>query len=98
MTQLDASYWLAGAYYIEWDQQGELRIAGPDNHLYYGSIGLDRTKTTIGSVEAVKGELVLELDVAASSLLLADPAMGLHSQGTGLHRAASREEADLCRG
>jgi hypothetical protein len=77
MTELvDASYWLAGAYYIEWDQQGELRIAGPDNHLYYGSIGLDRDQTTISSVRGIKDELVMELEIAASSFLLADPAMG----------------------
>jgi hypothetical protein len=76
MTQRNARYWLAGAYYIEWDQQNQLRIAGPDNHLYFGSIGLDPAQIKVTSVATVKDELVMELEVKGSKLVFADPAMG----------------------
>jgi hypothetical protein len=76
MSNVPSSHWIAGAYYLEWDQLGQLRIAGPDNHLYFGSIGLDQKTTKVSSIETNKGELVLGLDVPGSSFVLVDPAMG----------------------
>ena len=76
MTSPESSHWIAGAYYIEWDQLGQLRIAGPDNHLYFGSIGFTPETVKIISTADNNGELVLDLEVPGPSFLLIDPAMG----------------------
>ncbi len=76
MKKRQPSHWIAGAYYIEWDQLDQLRIAGPDNHLYFGSIGLTPATTKIVSVATKNDNLVLDMEVPGPSFLLADPAIG----------------------
>ncbi len=74
--ELEQDLWLVGPYYIDIDQNGQLRIVGPNNHLYFGSVGLFHNQITVLSAKVQEGEVVLELDITLPNDFLPDPAMG----------------------
>ncbi len=74
--QLADGVWLAGPFYIDFDALGQLRIAGPGNHLFFGSAGLYKKDLQIDQVETVDGQAVIEGYIKAKSFLWHDPALG----------------------
>ncbi|HSX14843.1 MAG TPA: hypothetical protein VLE72_02950 [Candidatus Saccharimonadales bacterium] len=74
--KLAANIWIEGAYYVDFDSLGQLRIVGPNNHLHYGSVDLYRDQLNIKSVFVDDGQLVIEGEILASKLFLHDPVMG----------------------
>jgi hypothetical protein len=75
--KLETDLWLEGAYYIDRNRAGELRVVGPGNHLYYGGTGLGRTELQVGQASlSPEGELILQLQLNLSQGFLPDPAMG----------------------
>lgn len=70
--------WLESAYYIDIDDFGQLRIAGPNNHLYFGSVGIEAGEdfeiTDVASSKS--GELVIAGRFAKPKLVFHDPAIG----------------------
>jgi hypothetical protein len=77
---LDNDLWLKGAYCIEIDQPGQLRIVGPHNHLHYGAVGLYHRELSVRAVSEQSGELTLHLELNPPGGFLPDPAMG-HIRG-----------------
>ncbi len=61
--ELERDLWLVGAYYVDIDQNGQLRIVGPNNHLYFGAVGLYHDQLKVLSTRQERGELGLELEV-----------------------------------
>ena len=47
--QLKPGLWIEGAYYVDFDNLGQLRIVGPNNHLHFGSVGVYRVTTAARS-------------------------------------------------
>lgn len=66
--------WIAGAYFAEIDQLGQLRIVGPNNHLYLGS--LVAKGMTITEAELDQGQMRLSGVMEAGAAQWPDPAMG----------------------
>jgi len=56
MPKLTDDLWIEGGYYIDFDPLGQLRIIGPNNHLYCGLIDIPRHKLEIDDVVSVSGE------------------------------------------
>lgn len=74
--RLSEELWLEGPYYIDYDRLGELRIAGPGNHLQYGSTGLSRKDLRVTAVGQDGGGVFVDCELAAGIDFMADPAMG----------------------
>lgn len=76
--QIGNNLWLESAYYVDIDWIGQLRIAGPNNHLYFGSVGLNPPQDyIINNVKSSKsGELVIEGRFNKPKFVLHDPAIG----------------------
>lgn len=75
--QLDKKTYIAGGYYLDFDGLGQLRIFGPNNHLYLGLVDIPRHKIRINSVEAEDGaSLKMEGAFTASKINLYLPVMG----------------------
>ena len=68
--------WLEGAYYIDTNDYGELRIVGPGNHLLLGSSGLQSRNCRIMEVIATDHEVQIQLQLNLPERFIADPAMG----------------------
>ncbi|HSH31557.1 MAG TPA: hypothetical protein VK963_02710, partial [Candidatus Saccharimonadales bacterium] len=71
--QLQPNLWLEGPYYVDFDPLGQLRVVGPNNHLYFGSVGLGREQIRIDSVETRHGKLVMRGRLLAQAMFLHDP-------------------------
>lgn len=56
--QLEPDLWLERGYYVDFDQHGQFRIIGPNNHLYCGLIDIPRHKIAISSVTAPSDDVV----------------------------------------
>lgn len=69
--------WIAGGYYVDFDDLGQFRIIGPNNHLFCGLIDIPRHRLHIRSVRVEKDE---SLRIAGwfrvKHLRLYEPAMG----------------------
>src|SRR5262245_656805 len=74
--KLEAALWLEGAYYIDRSHAGELRVVGPNNHLYYGSTGLEHNQIQVLEVTSQGNEVQLGLELTPAEGFLPDPAMG----------------------
>jgi hypothetical protein len=75
--KLEDGLWLEGAYYIDLNQNNEVRVVGPNNHLYFGSTGLQDHRIRILDVQPHDhGEIVLRLYIDPIENFFADPAMG----------------------
>lgn len=74
--QIDEKLWLYNGFYVDIDELGQLRVVGPNNHLYYGSAGLYGKQITIGEVELRLQKLRLNVTLNLEDDFLPDPAMG----------------------
>lgn len=75
--KIDENLWLESAYYVDVDEHGQLRIAGPHNHLYFGSVGIKPDDYEIESVSSNRqGELVVKGKLYGRKVFWHDPAMG----------------------
>lgn len=69
-----SNFWLAGGYYIDLDEYGQLRIAGPGNHLF---CGLTLPKPFyISHVYARQDKLRVRVTFEDRKILLHQPVMG----------------------
>jgi hypothetical protein len=71
--QLQTNLWIEGAYYLDFDQHGQLRIVGPNNHLHFATVGLYKDSLAIDEVHSEGGELVVKGHILASKTFLHDP-------------------------
>ena len=74
--QLDQDTWVEGAYYVDFDSIGQLRVTGPDNHLYFGSAGLSKQQISIDSIEGQKNLLKINGNFLGPKFFLPDPIVG----------------------
>lgn len=74
-TKLEENLWIAGGYYVDFDEIGQFRIIGPNNHLYCGLIDIPPHKIKIKSVAEKNNVLYVKGFFAASSINLYYPAM-----------------------
>lgn len=74
--QLAGNLWVEGAYYLDVDELGQLRIVGPNNHLHFGSVGLYSSQFKIDLVYTQVDRLVVSGRLLASEFFLHDPALG----------------------
>ena len=74
--QVDETLWLFDGYYVDIDELGQLRIVGPKNHLYFGSVGFSSDQFSVDSASVVLHELHLDLTISPTDDFIADPAMG----------------------
>ncbi len=74
--QLASNMWIEGAYYVDFDVLGQLRIVGPNNHLHYASVGVPRELLEITSTYSERGQFVLEGKFLTDKMFLHDPAIG----------------------
>lgn len=49
-TKIGENLWIAGGYYVDFDDLGQFRIIGPNNHLYCGLVDIPPHKIKIKSV------------------------------------------------
>lgn len=69
--------WIEGGYYVDFDTLGQLRIIGPNNHLFCGLIDIPRHQITLQSVETLLDtSLRIRGWFSLKSLRLYEPAMG----------------------
>lgn len=61
MSKLEKDLWIAGGYQVDFDELGQFRIIGPNNHLYCGLIDVPRHKIRIDKVQAKEEDSVLEV-------------------------------------
>lgn len=54
--RLEKDLWIAGGFYVDFDQLGQFRIIGPNNHLYLGLIDIPRHKIRIDSVSSTPAD------------------------------------------
>lgn len=50
--QLEDGLWIAGGYYVDFDEHGQFRIIGPNNHLVCGLVDIPRHRITVKDVQA----------------------------------------------
>ncbi|MBU4338849.1 hypothetical protein KKD57_04825 [Patescibacteria group bacterium] len=74
-TKLEENLWIAGGYYVDFDEIGQFRIIGPNNHLYCGLIDIPTHKIKINSVAEKDNVLYVKGFFAASAINLYYPAM-----------------------
>jgi hypothetical protein len=74
--RIDDRLWLEGAYYIDIDDSDQLRIVGPNNHLYFGAVDLPASQLEISDIGSVDGEVELRLQLSLDNGFMHDPAMG----------------------
>lgn len=74
--QLQTNMWIEGAYYVDFDKLGQLRIVGPNNHLHYGAVDLYRDQIDIKSTYSQDNQFVIEGFFLTNELFLHDPAIG----------------------
>ncbi len=74
-TKLEENLWIAGGYYVDFDEIGQFRIIGPNNHLYCGLVDIPTHKIKIKKVSEKNNILCIEGFFAGSGLNLYYPAM-----------------------
>lgn len=69
--------WIVGGYYIDFDMLDELRIIGPNNHLYCGLIDIPRHKIIIKKIISKKQGYAVEISgvFLSKNINLYSPAM-----------------------
>ncbi|MFA6296885.1 MAG: hypothetical protein WC663_06015 [Patescibacteria group bacterium] len=73
--KLDKDLWIEGGYYIDFDELGQFRIIGPNNHLYLGLIDIPRHKIKINKVESTNGKVKIDGTFLSERVNLYYPAM-----------------------
>ncbi|MFI5240169.1 MAG: hypothetical protein ACHQUB_00450 [Candidatus Saccharimonadia bacterium] len=74
--QLASDLWIEGAYYVDFDHLGQLRIVGPNNHLHFGSVGITKSDIEIGKISVANGLLHVQVKLSKNQIDLDDPALG----------------------
>lgn len=76
MPQLEEGLWIAGGYYIDFDELDQFRIIGPNNELYLGLLDIPRHKIAIKDVvEAPSASVKIIGSFTAPSINLYYPTM-----------------------
>ena len=76
MPQLEEGLWIAGGYYIDFDELDQFRVIGPNNELYAGLLDIPRHKISIKDVsEAPNASVKITGSFTASSINLYYPTM-----------------------
>ncbi len=77
MPKIDENLWIAGGYYVDVDDLDQLRIIGPNNHLYMGLIDIPLHKLVIKDVVAPPdtAQAIITGSFASQSINLYQPAM-----------------------
>lgn len=74
--QLDDGLWIADGYYVDFDEHGQFRIIGPNNHLYCGLVDIPRHRLRVGSVQSLQpGTVVVKGNFVGPTMNLYYPAM-----------------------
>jgi hypothetical protein len=74
-NQISKNLWIAGGYYVDFDEMNQFRIIGPNNHLYCGLIDIPRHKIKIESVKDKKNILEIKGYFIGKNINLYYPAM-----------------------
>jgi hypothetical protein len=69
-----SKFWFAGGYYVDLDEYGQLRVAGPGNHLFCG-LTLPHP-FVISKIRQNKNRLRLDVSFTAHEILFNQPVMG----------------------
>lgn len=73
--QINKNLWISGGYYVDFDAFEQLRIIGPNNHLYCGLIDVPRHKIAISSVKDKDNVLLVKGHFNSRKINLYYPAM-----------------------
>jgi hypothetical protein len=73
--QLEKNLWLENGWYVDFDEFGQLRVIGPNNHLYCGLIDIPSHKIKIISVKDKKFVLEIKGQFISQRLNFYYPAM-----------------------
>ncbi len=73
--KLNNNLWISGGYYVDFDAFEQLRIIGPNNHLYCGLIDIPRHKIAINSVKEEDNTLHIKGYFKSQKINLYYPAM-----------------------
>lgn len=74
-TKIEENLWIAGGYYVDFDEIGQFRIIGPNNHLYCGLVDIPTHKIKITSVSEKDNILSIKGYFIGSIINLYYPAM-----------------------
>ena len=83
--------WIVGGYYVDFDELGQFRIIGPNNHLFCGLIDIPRHKIKIDKVNSDRNKLYIDGVFTGKSINLYYPAM---DDIRTMREFATREYAD----
>lgn len=75
MPQLEEGLWIEGGYYVDFDEREQLRIIGPNNHLYMGLIDIPRHKIKLKNVKAEGATVKVTGNFTTSEINFYQPAM-----------------------
>lgn len=56
-SQIEKNLWIADGYYIDFDELGQFRIIGPNNHLYCGLVDIPPHKIEIKEIKNINNHL-----------------------------------------
>jgi len=73
--QLEENLWIADGYYIDFDSFGQLRIIGPNNHLYCGLVDIPPHKIKIKNIYTLNHHLQIEAKFTSPKINLYYPIM-----------------------
>jgi hypothetical protein len=74
-AQISKNLWIAGGYYVDFDEMNQFRIIGPNNHLYCGLIDIPRHRIKIESVKDKNNILEIKGYFIGKNINLYYPAM-----------------------
>ena len=74
-TQIAENLWIAGGYYVDFDEMNQFRIIGPNNHLFCGLVDIPPHKIKIESVENKDNILEVKGNFVGKDINLYYPAM-----------------------
>lgn len=66
-------FYIKNNYYFDIDVQNQLRISGPENHLFLGLTFPEKTEVIVKSYDLKNGNLKINIEVKASQLTLSLP-------------------------
>ena len=59
-SQIEKDLWIADGYYVDFDESGQFRIIGPNNHIYCGLVDIPPHKIRIKEVKNINQHLEIE--------------------------------------
>jgi hypothetical protein len=73
--QIEENLWIADGYYIDFDEAGQFRIIGPNNHLYCGLVDIPPHKIHIKEVKNINQHLKITGNFISDKINLYYPIM-----------------------